>query len=263
MIITLTTDFGYQDGFVGVMKGVIAGINPQAQVIDLSHSIPPHNILAGALVLAHSLRYFPRGTIHLAVVDPGVGGTRQPLLIEAAGDYFIGPDNGILSLAFEDKLPTRILRLSNPAYHLQNRQNASHTFHGRDVFAPVAAHLSLGVSALAFGETQDSFVKLAMPALICRERRIEGQIIYFDVFGNLFTNIRRRDLTGLGEGNPRIAVGQARCEGLVTSYAAIVPGEFGAIINSWGLLEIALYKDSAQRRSGAKVGDKVEVSLKE
>src|SRR5574341_2016219 len=146
MLITLTTDFGYSDPFVGIMKGVIARINPNAQVIDLSHGIPPQDIMAGALVLRHSVSYFPRGAVHVAIVDPGVGGARRPLLIECDGSYFVGPDNGLLSLALEDKQPARIVELSNPSYHLQS---ASKTFHGRDIFAPVAAYLSLGIAAAA------------------------------------------------------------------------------------------------------------------
>jgi S-adenosylmethionine hydrolase len=138
MVITLTTDFGLQDSFVGIMKGVIAGINPQAEPIDLTHGIPPQDVLAGALTLRHAVRYFPTGTIHVAVVDPGVGGARRPLLIECNGNFFIGPDNGLLSLALENRDPARIVELTNPAYHLHP---TSRTFHGRDIFAPVAAHV--------------------------------------------------------------------------------------------------------------------------
>src|SRR4029450_1954680 len=132
MIITLTTDFGYKDSFVGIMKGVIAGINPQARVIDITHGIPPQDILAGALTLRHSVKYFPPGTIHVAVVDPGVGSARRPLLLECEGNYFIGPDNGVLSLAVENIRSAQIVQLSNPTYHLYP---TSTTFHGRDIFA--------------------------------------------------------------------------------------------------------------------------------
>src|SRR5688572_5231964 len=152
MIITLTTDFGYQDSFVGIMKGVIAGINPQARVIDITHGIPPQGILAGALTLRHSVKYFPSGTIHVAVVDPGVGSSRRPLLIQDQGNYFLGPDNGILSLAVENIESAHIVQLTNPTYHLHPTRT---TFHGRDIFAPAAAHLSLGTPLKAFGEPWD------------------------------------------------------------------------------------------------------------
>src|SRR5687767_5648334 len=139
MIITLTSDFGYTDSFVGIMKGVIGGINPRARIVDLSHGVAPHDIMGAALLLRYSVNYFQQGTVHLAVVDPGVGSARRPILIEAAGNYFVGPDNGVLSLACADAKPLRTIHLSNPAYH---RPSVSKTFHGRDVFAPVAAHLS-------------------------------------------------------------------------------------------------------------------------
>src|SRR4026207_81655 len=135
MVITLTTDFGYQDPFVGIMKGVIATINPQAQVIDLSHGVPAQNVMVGALILQHSIPYFPAGTIHVVVVDPGVRGARSPILIEHGGSYFVGPDNGVLSLALEGKAPESIVELTNGRFHLQH---VSKTFHGRDIFAPVA-----------------------------------------------------------------------------------------------------------------------------
>src|SRR5215467_14046965 len=137
MLITLTTDFGSADPFVGIMKGVIAGIHADAQVVDISHGVPPQDLVAGALILRHSVPYFPCGTIHVVVVDPGVGSERRPLLIQCDGNYFVGPDNGVLSLALEGRNPTRIIHLSNPVYHLQP---TSTTFHGRDIFAPAAAY---------------------------------------------------------------------------------------------------------------------------
>jgi S-adenosylmethionine hydrolase len=257
MLITLTTDFGYQDAFVGVMKGVISGINPNAQVVDLTHGIPAQDVMAAALTLRHAIGYFPRGTIHVAVVDPGVGSARKPLLIEADCNYFIGPDNGILSLALEGKTPGRMVHLSNPAFH---RQPTSRTFHGRDIFAPAAAHLSLGVPPVNFGEPLDSFVHLTLARIVRRERQIGGEIIYIDGYGNLFTNVSEHDLTGLPNSGLAIALGPIRVRGVASSYASVGAGEFVAVINSWGLLEISIHKDSAQRLSGAKIGDKVQVA---
>ena len=258
MVITLTTDFGYQDSFVGVMKGVIAGINPQARVIDLTHGIPAQDILAGALTLRHSIQYFPRGTIHVAVIDPGVGSSRKPILVESAGNYLIGPDNGVLSLALQGGNGNRITHLSNSAYHLQP---ISATFHGRDVFAPVAAHLSLGVPPAAFGETLEDMVRTEVPAVIREGQRLHGEIIYIDRFGNLFTNIQRHDLSGITEERLEIILGSLRIIGLAASYSTVAEGDFAAVFNSWGLLEIVLTRDNAQKRSGAKLGDKVEIKF--
>jgi S-adenosylmethionine hydrolase len=258
MLITLTTDFGYQDAFVGIMKGVIAGINPQAHVIDITHGIPPQDILAGALTLRHAVRYFPRGSIHVAVIDPGVGSARRPLLLEWDGNYFIGPDNGVLSLAVENIEPTQIVHLSNPAYHLKRTGT---TFHGRDIFAPAAAYLSVGVSPMAFGEALENFVKLALPEVVRQGRSIEGEIVYIDSFGNLFTNIREHDLTGLPRNKLDIVVRSVTIRGLSKNYASAGVGEFLAVVNSWDMLEIAVYKDNAQKRIGAKIGDKVEIAL--
>jgi len=258
MLITLTTDFGYADPYVGIMKGVICRIDPHARIVDLSHGVPAQNIMAGALLLRHSLQYFPRGTIHIAVVDPGVGSARRPLLVEADGNYFIGPDNGVLSLAIERRRPTRIIHLSNPNYYLRP---ASMTFHGRDIFAPVAGYLSLGIAPEAFGETINDCVELHWPTILRTETTIEGEIVYIDGFGNLFTNIRAEDLEKLSGRPLRITVRDLSILGLAGHYAAVEPGKYVALINSWGLLEIAIYKGSAQRRSGAILGDKVEVAL--
>lgn len=260
MLITFTTDFGYRDPFVGIMKGIIAGINPDARVIDLSHDIPPQDVMAGALVLRHAVSHFRRGTIHLAVIDPGVGGARRPLLIESDGHYFVGPDNGLLSLAVEGKQTARIIHLSNATYHLQP---VSATFHGRDIFAPVAAHLSLGVHAAAFGDPIENFVRLKIPAIERRPRRIVGEILYIDGFGNLFTNISEQDLTGVAVDKIATSIRGATVRGLASNYAAAAAGEILALINSWGLVEIALNKGSARQRTGAQIGDKVEVLLDE
>lgn len=260
MLITLTTDFGYQDPFVGVMKGVIAAINPRAQVIDLTHGVPSQNVVAAALMLQHSLRYFAAGTVHVVVVDPGVGSVRKPILVEHEDSYFVGPDNGVLSLALEGKAPERIIELTNAEYHLEQ---VSNTFHGRDIFAPVAAHLSLGVPTTEFGKPLDTLVNLFMPQVLRDENRLEGEIIYTDSFGNLFTNIRERDLTGLPRERFQVSLAGVPLGGLVTTYAGASAGEFACLFNSWGLLEIAVNKDSARQRTGAKIGDKVTVTVKD
>ena len=260
MLITLTTDFGYQDSFVGIMKGVIYAINPDAHVIDLTHGVPPQNVMAGALILQHSIRYFPPGTIHVVVVDPGVGSSRRPILIEFDGSYYIGPDNGVLSVAFERRQPSSIILLSNPTFQLHPTSN---TFHAREIFAPVSAHLSLGVPPTEFGEKLDTFVELIIPRLIRREEKIEGEVIYIDNFGNLFVNIRERDIAALPKDRLRISLGPVEVGGLSPNYATVSTGEFACLFNSWGLLEIALNRGNARQRTGAKIGDKITVYVKE
>jgi len=257
MLITLTTDFGYTDPFVGIMKGVIYRINPQAQVVDLSHGIPAQNIMAAALVLRQATPYFPRGTIHVVVVDPGVGSTRLPLLMEFEESYCIGPDNGVLSLVMEEKTPGRVIHLSNPAYKLQP---TSATFHGRDIFAPAAAYLSRGVAPETFGETIKDFARLTWPAVIKTGTTIKGEIVYIDGFGNLSSSIGANDLKELPGHKLRIKLHDLSIHGLAANYAAVEQHKYLALVNSWGLLEIAVYKGSAQKRSGATIGDKVEVT---
>ena len=257
MLITLTTDFGYRDPFVGIMKGAITGINPRAQVIDLTHGIPPQDVMAGALSLSHAVPYFPRGTIHVVVVDPGVGGTRRAILIESAGNYFVGPDNGVLSLAVAGAKPDHVIELSNVAYQLKATGS---TFHGRDIFAPAAAHLSLGVPAAAFGAQLSSFVELSLPDIRRERGRWEGEIIYIDGYGNLFTNLAERDLTGVAARDLCFAVGSTMIEGIEKSYDAVEAARLVAVWNSWGLLEIAVNMGSAQQSCKAKIGDRVVVT---
>ncbi len=256
MLITLTTDFGYRDSFAGILKGVIQRINPKASVVDLTHGIPPQDIMAAALTLRHSIQYFPDGTVHVVVVDPGVGGARRPLLVQSADNFFIGPDNGVLSLAVSGK-NNHIVELTNSAYHLKPTGT---TFHGRDLFAPVAAYLSLGVPIDSFGPFLSSYVKLSEPQVKRHQASLEGEIIYIDGYGNLFTNIYERDLTGLSQVKVSMAVGPIRIQSVVSSYDAVQPHALAAVINSWGVLEIGEYKGSAQLKCNAKIGDKVIVS---
>lgn len=255
-LITLITDYGHKDPFVGIMKGVIFGINPNARIIDLSHGIPPQDLMAGALVLRHSAPFFPRGTIHVAVVDPGVGTKRRPLLIESEGCFFIGPDNGLLSLALEEKKTSQIIELSNEIYHLKP---TSTTFHGRDIFAPIAGYLSLGISAQDLGTKVDAFERLPWPNVIKSEGAIQGKVIYIDGFGNLITNVQERDLRGLRPENSTVSLSSLTIHGLVANYASGTEGAFVALFNSWGLLEISLFKGNAHLQSGAKIGDTIQI----
>ena len=258
MIITLTSDFGYKDSFVGIMKGVIAALNPQARIIDLSHGISPQDVIGAALLLRHSVEYFPRGTVHVVVVDPGVGSARRPVLVEASGYFLVGPDNGVLSLACQDSAEQRVIHLSNTAYH---RPTLSNTFHGRDVFAPVAAHLSLGVDPASLGNAVDDFSRLVLPPVRVRPNAIEGEIVYIDGFGNLFTNIGVQELQPFVHNKVAFHICGIVIQGVATHYAAAEPGDLVALINSWGMLEIALNQGNAQHRCAARIGDKIEARV--
>ena len=254
-IITLTTDFGHRDPFVGIMKGVIAAIDPAAPVVDLTHGVAPQDVTGGALALAAAVDYFPAGTVHLAVVDPGVGSARRAILIETDRAFYVGPDNGILRLAADRQRMVRAIRLSNPAYHLRP---VSSTFHGRDVFAPVAAHLSLGEPPERLGETVEACEELTLPK---PERDGEGsmvgEVVHIDGFGNLTTNIRRQDLEPFGADGVSFRIGDRVIRGLSASYAAAGPGNYLAIVNSWELLEISRCNGNAEAGLGARVGDRV------
>src|SRR5262245_6027308 len=233
MLITLTTDFGYTDPVVGIMKGVIYRINPHAQVVDLSHGIPAQNIMAAALVLRQATPYFPRGPFHVVLVVHGVGSTRLPLLMEHVASYFIGPENGVLMLVMEERTPGRVIHLSNPAYQLQP---TSATFHGRDIFAPAAAYLSRGVAPETFGETIKDFARLTWPAVIKTGTTIKGEIVYIDGFGNLSTSMSADDLKELPGHKLRVTLRDLSIPGLTANYAAVEQDKYLALINSWVLL---------------------------
>jgi S-adenosylmethionine hydrolase len=188
-VITLTTDFGTCDWFVGTMKGVIASLAPGTTVVDLTHDLPPGDIRGGAFALAASHRFFPKGTVHVAVVDPDVGSNRKAIAVQTAKAVFVGPDNGVLSWALAKEKVTAIHALENEAYFVQP---VSRTFHGRDVFAPVAAHLSRGVPIRKLGPALKGFVRLDWPEPQARRGGFEGEVVYIDRFGNAITNLESR-----------------------------------------------------------------------
>ncbi len=263
-VITLTTDFGLQDNFVGVMKGVIASIAPEARVIDLSHAVPPQDVATGAFVLATGFAYFPPGTVHVAIVDPGVGSERRAIALEAGGYRWVAPDNGLLGFAlatlaaaghavgrweagwWECTDDARAVVLAEPRYWLPR---VSRTFHGRDVFAPVAAHLARGVPLTALGPSTPRIRALRLPSPEPTPDGWRGQVIYVDRFGNLITNVTAHEL---GDADWRVHVGDATIDGLSPSYAAM-PG-LGAIVGSSGHLEIAAPRASAQAALRTGVG---------
>ena len=255
--ITLTTDFGAKDGYVGAVKGVIKRINPDAEVTDITHEIEPFDILGAAFTLNSFYRYFPRGTIHLIVVDPGVGSQRQPLLIKSKDFFFVGPDNGVFSFVFQNETITDIVILSNKKYSLAE---VSGTFHARDIFAPVAGYLSLGVEVTEFGRTAKECHKLIIPEPRSSNKGLAGEIIHIDGFGNLVTNIAEEFLQG--RKIAAITVGRRRIKRIARSYSDIKEGEVGALIGSSGLLEIAVNQGSAQKVLRSRIGSAVTITFK-
>lgn len=244
-IITLTTDFGAGDHYAGVMKGVIAGIDPSALVIDITHGIESYNVTEAAFKLYASYSYFPEGAVHVAVVDPGVGSARKAIAAEAGGYRFVGPDNGVFSLIFDKCGAGSIVEITNPAFMLPS---VSATFHGRDIFAPAAAHLSKGSALRDLGEELQSYERLGIPTPLEEGGFITGKVVYADRFGNLVTNIPG-DMIMPGS---RVLTGDAVINNISGSYADGKEGEPLAIVGSSGFLEISLNKGSAFEFFGGK-----------
>jgi S-adenosylmethionine hydrolase len=257
MLITLMTDFGLADTYVGQMKGVIQTIAPQTDVIDLTHSVPPHDILAGALMLDAAIDSFPPDTIHVGVVDPGVGSSRAAIAVEAQNCIFIGPDNGLFSVALSRRPMMRAVRLENWRYF---RHPVSHTFHGRDIFAPVAAHLAQGVPLAEMGPAMTRIVTLD----IARPQRLEDDslkltVLRIDGFGNALTNFTRRDyepyMADQPDSQALITLGpDRRINGIQHTYADVEPGQPVAYFGSSDRLEIAIRNASAASEYGIKPG---------
>jgi S-adenosyl-L-methionine hydrolase (adenosine-forming) len=263
-IITITTDFGDQDHFVGVMKGAILKINPEAVIVDISHQVNSYDIFDGAFTLAQSYAYFPPNTIHLVVVDPGVGSVRRPILARAGNYKFVAPDNGVLSLVYGREENIEVRHVTAEHYFLTP---VSNTFHGRDIFAPVAAWLSRGVEIEKFGEVISDYAKFAASRPKRENRnRIKGVAIKVDKFGNIITNIRPEDVPQLFTEKPpcfRIVVKQHEVTRLYSSYSMGQPSEVFAIVGSSGFLEIASNRGSAAKALDARPGAEVAVILDE
>ncbi len=261
-IITLTTDFGYRDPFVGIMKGVILKINPLAKIIDITHDIAPQNIPEAAFSIGESYDYFPHRTIHVVVVDPGVGSLRRPLLVTAGLHYFIGPDNGLFSRVYETAEDLSVLHVTSDHYFLSHERS---TFDGRDVFAPVAGWLSKGIQITKFGDPIDDYVTLptAVP-LMKKEGTIEGVVLYVDHFGNLITNVSGKEIRTLGESRPGKEL-KVRARGtdipFTEFYSQAADDGMHCVINSFGYLEIFVHNGNASSIYKMKAGEKVEVSL--
>jgi len=260
-IITLTTDFGTADAYAGAMKGVILSINPQCTIVDITHEIAPQNILAGSLSLAAACGCFPKGTIHVGVVDPGVGSSRRPVLIDTENYFFVGPDNGLFSFALSGEGAKKVYELSNTAYF---RPHPCQTFHGRDIFAPAAAHLSKGVLPVYFGNPVYDPVMMTLPEPLGKgDAEAEGEIIHIDRFGNLITNLSRKFLAGFAGRRAFYAEIKGRTvAGLLETYAGAGEDELFCLFGSTGYLEISVKNKSAAALIDAKVGDTVRVECR-
>lgn len=257
-IITLLTDFGGAGVAVSEMKATILGLAPDARMVDITHTIEPQNIRDGARILSRSPFYFPDGTVHIFVVDPGVGTARRPMAARLGAHTFVGPDNGTLTLAMrraaDEGWPMQFFHLDQPRYW---RPKISHIFHGRDIFAPVCAHLANGVPLAAFGPAFADPAQLPIVPVIHTPDGLRGEIIFTDHFGNCSSNIRAEDLNGVGD--VQVRVRGATINGLSATFGERQPGELIALINHVGELEVAVVNGNAQQRFGVQVGDVVEV----
>jgi S-adenosylmethionine hydrolase len=257
-IITLTTDFGTSDHFVGAMKGVILGILPRAQMVDITHEVQPFEVIEGAFVIAETFSYFPKGTIHVVVIDPGVGSTRRPILAEVAGQYFIAPDNGVLSMVFSHGKP-KVRHITNEKFFLKP---LSRTFHGRDVFAPVAAHLAKGVLPARFGKPLGDYLQLAFEKAIPSGKGAwTGRVLRADRFGNLITNLHIDDFPKVKTHAFELKTGLKSITRLALTFSECEPGELFVIVGSSGYLEIATNQSSAATTLGCGAGAPVELKL--
>jgi S-adenosylmethionine hydrolase len=257
-VISLMTDFGIKDGNVGVMKGVIWGIAPETQIADLSHLITPQNIREAALILARSAPYFPENSIHVVVVDPGVGTSRRPMAAKIGTQYYVGPDNGTISMLLEraekEGWETEFVHLTKPEYWLPN---VSYVFHGRDIFAPSAAHLSIGVSLKEIGTPFNDPVKFELPKPEKTAQGWKGEVIHIDHFGNVASNIR---IETLGEALKEldkitVRVSGVEIKGMVNTFGEGAIGELVALVGSTGNLIASVVNGSAAERLKVKVGD--------
>jgi len=250
MVIALLTDFGEKDGFVGAVKGVILSINKTVQIVDISHHVDSFNILEGALILKAHYSYFPEGTVFVGVIDPGVGSDRRGIIIRTKNYYFVGPDNGLFDLVLKGEKEFKIYEIKNSEFILPRKNN---TFHGRDVFAPVAAYLSKGVEPEEIGPEIDYRFKLSFPDLNKEENFLEGEIIYFDKFGNAITNVPCGSYK----------YGEFRGEKIypVSYFLAGKKDKLNAICGSFGYMELFIPMDSAKDKYALKLGEKVKFFL--
>jgi S-adenosyl-L-methionine hydrolase (adenosine-forming) len=262
--VTLTTDFGTNDHFVGALKGVILEIVPEAQIVDISHAVQPFDVLDGALTISQAYSYFPSSTVHLVVVDPGVGTARRPIIAVSDKYYFVAPDNGVLSLVYAQEERMHVRHISSDHYFLQP---VSNTFHARDIFAPVAAYLAKQVDSHKFGDEIQDFTRFAAPKpKVVDGNRMRAVILKVDRFGNLITNITPKDAPMLFGADPapfKLVVGNREITEIRTIYAEGAAGEVFGIMGSMGFLEIAANRGNAAQITGAGKGNEVSILLGE
>ncbi len=256
-VITFTTDFASADPYVGIMQGVILSINPQCTFIDITHEITPQDIIHGCFALSVSYNYFPKGTIHVAVVDPGVGSNRRAIIVETDMYIFVGPDNGIFSFVLDSPDVAKVTEITNAAYF---RPSPSTTFHGRDIFAPVAAHLSKGIPPQRFGSPVTDYVLIRTPEPVLQSTgAIEGEILHIDRFGNLITNITRRFLEKHLGDTIIAGINGIKATRLLQTYTQAEDDELFCLFGSSGHLEVSVKNKSAQEITRARRGDKIIV----
>lgn len=265
-IITLLTDFGIEDAYVGTMKGVVLSVNPSAVIIDITHHIEPQNLMQAAYVISSFYQYFPEMTVHIIVIDPGVGSNRAVICAKVMNHIFLAPDNGVLTLIMDAGKVDSIVRVENTRFFLNP---VSRTFHGRDIFAPVAAHISKGTDIRALGPKLDKndVTRLAISKpYISKEDELVGAIVAVDRFGNCVTNIDESDLENLDPTDQdkrlEIFIGGQRIDGLSQGYFNVEPQNPLAVMGSFGYLEIALNCGSAKNHFKVKIGDAIRVALK-
>lgn len=261
-ILTLLTDFGLRDHYVASMRGVILGINPGLELIDLTHQIPKYNIRNGSFILAQSASYFPKGTVHLAIVDPGVGTDRLPIIIKTKHYHFVGPDNGLLAAAAEQDGIVRIHRIQNPKYM---RRNVSSTFHGRDVFAPAAAHLASGVKIQKFGPRLEKILRIEEIAPQFEDSVVRGEITAIDSFGNVVTNIPGSEISKKLKHGERILVKFGRSElnvPFLETYGDVRDGEILSLVGSSTFFEIGINRGNfAEKFHDVQMGMRIEIEF--
>ncbi|HEX6502186.1 MAG TPA: SAM-dependent chlorinase/fluorinase [Terriglobales bacterium] len=261
-IVTLTTDFGLQDHFVGTMKGVMIDINPDVKFVDICHAVQPFDVFDAALTIAQAYSYFPTSTVHMVIVDPGVGTARRPIVVSTEKHLFVAPDNGVLSLIYDREDRISVRTISADHYFLQPLSN---TFHGRDIFSPISAYLSKGVDPARMGEEVTDYVRFSAPRPKPTENgALRGVVLKVDRFGNLITNITALEAPWLFQAEPqafKITVGKREITQVRSAYADGAPGEVFAIIGSMGFLEIAANRGAASKLVEASKGTDVNVVL--
>ena len=257
-IITLITDFGLSDHYAGVMRGVILGICPQAEIVDISHEVGAYEVVEGAFLLAQTYPYFPRGTVHVVVIDPGVGTARRPIVAEAAGQRFVAPDNGVLSMMYAREKP-KVRWITAEKYFLKP---VSQTFHGRDIFAPVGAHLARGIAPAKMGKQITDYLRLHFERPVRTARRAwTGAVLKIDRFGNLVTNFPAEEFPDLQKRPFEMSIGLETVNRLARNYAESGPGQLFVIVGSSGYLEVSASQASAAKMLGCGVGAPVELRI--